>query len=234
MLFLTDDVPDPILSDESGADGKPAADRLATLYPSAPTRTHPLLGRVSDAVSTVLPTLERGVTYHYATAGLWSSHDLLLHLLGLTGPARVWIATWSMTEEPVRMLVQALDTGLITELSALLDVRVRVRNPKVLAFAKHNLAKVTETVCHAKVTVIENESWSIAIVGSANYTNNPRIEAGVVSVCSGAASFHRNWIEVEINRPLPSKKSPFSDLSCPGANQPQHPTATKSSPKLKS
>jgi hypothetical protein len=42
--------------------------------------------------------------------------------------------------------------------------------------------------------VIENDEWSITINGSANYTNNPRIEAGCIIPLKASAEFHRKWI----------------------------------------
>ena len=162
-----------------------------------------LLAKSTETLSECWPVLTPGQHIHYATAGLWSSHDLLFHLLAQTGPARIWIATWSMTEEPVRMLVQGMESGLIEELQLLLDVRVQVRNPSVLAFAKMQASQVRTSICHAKVTVLENQAWAIAIVGSANYTNNPRIESGVVIENREVARFHARWIQDEIDHCKP-------------------------------
>lgn len=192
-LFKTNDV----------ADYAQPQHRQASVVATDDQATTTLLLRENSTLADCWPSLTTGQTVHYASAGLWSCHDLLFHLLRQTGPARVWIATWSMTEEPVRMLVQGLETGLITELRALLDVRVKVRNPSVWAFARHNLARVSLSICHAKVTVIENEQWAIAINGSPNYTNNPRIESGVVSASRDVAAFHRTWIDAEIDKAKP-------------------------------
>ncbi|GAB3550609.1 hypothetical protein [Spirosoma fluminis] len=194
-LFTIDDAHDYSIPQHQQAGVRPVAEQ--------PGQTHSLIGRVSDAVASVFPAIEPGHSYHYATAGLWSTHDLLLHILRQTGPARITLATWSMTEEPARLLVQGLEEGIILELKALLDVRVRVRNPSVYAFAKHNLAHVALSICHAKVTTIQNEAWNITINGSANYTNNPRIEAGVVTESRDVAEFHREWIEAEMQKAKP-------------------------------
>lgn len=167
---------------------------------------HNLLMRANETLAECWPVLAPGQHIHYATAGLWSSHDLLFHLLKQTGPARVTIATWSMTEEPVRMLIQGLETGIIRELNTLLDIRVKTRNASVFHFARYNFAKVAESICHAKVTIIENDHWAISLVGSPNYTNNPRIECGIMLDDRAVAAFHRGWIDAEIN-----KAKPFGD-----------------------
>lgn len=155
--------------------------------------------RVADVVGELVP----GQTIHYASMGEWSSHDLLYHLLDVTGPAAVWVATWSITETPVRQLVDRLRAGAITDLHMLLDWRTRVRCPEAMQLAKANAATLRLANCHAKVTVVRNAAWAIAVVGSANYTNNPRIEAGVISTDPAAADFHQGWIAAEIARAAP-------------------------------
>ena len=196
MLFKTSDAPELSLPQHR----KPSVQETK---PSGPVQN--LLLRSTETLDQCWPVLTPGQQIHYATAGLWSSHDLLFHLLAQTGPARVWIATWSMTEEPVRMLVQGIESALIQELHLLLDVRVQVRNPSVLAFARLQATRARTSICHAKVTVIENNNWAISIVGSANYTNNPRIEAGVMGEGRQTADFHRQWIDAELQ-----KANPFS------------------------
>jgi hypothetical protein len=47
---------------------------------------------------------------------------------------------------------------------------------------------------HAKVTVIENTEWTISIIGSANYTENKRKEAGVIILTRAAADQQLLWI----------------------------------------
>ena len=148
-------------------------------------------GRV--AIGRELPAIEPDRHYHLVTDGAWSRHDLMEHLLGFTGPAHVLLATWTMTEEPARKIMLMLDAGEILSLRCLLDKRMQVRMPKVLAYVAHNV-DVRLTINHAKVTVLWNDTWQVAVVGSANCTTNPRIEAEVVAVCRDAAEFHKKWI----------------------------------------
>jgi hypothetical protein len=42
--------------------------------------------------------------------------------------------------------------------------------------------------------VIRNAQHALSIVGSANFTNNPRIEAGTVCNSNVIADFHQKWI----------------------------------------
>ena len=156
------------------------------------------LGKASKKVSEVIGNVKMGESIHYASIGDWSMHDLLFHLLKQTGPAKVYISTWSVSENAVRMLIDKMNNGEITKMSAVFDWRVKMRRPEAFELAKFNISDIRLTTCHAKVTVIENDEWNISIVGSANYTNNPRIESGVISCDKTASGFHKFWITEEI------------------------------------
>jgi hypothetical protein len=164
-----------------------------------------VLGKSTENVKAVMPDLKHDKTILFATAGLWSMHDLLFFYLDKIGSADVYAATWSMTEEPATMIVRGLSSGLIRSLHLLFDARIRLRNPKVFAFVKHNNVVCRLSSCHAKVCVIENEEWQITIVGSSNFTNNPRIESGVVMTDPKAAEFSKNWILAELDKAHPFK-----------------------------
>lgn len=146
----------------------------------------------------VVGQIQMGTDVHYVSAGEWSTHDLLFHMLAQTGPAEVHAASWSITEDPCRQLIRAIDAGQITSLHLLFDWRVKIRCPEAHALAKHNATSVYLTSCHAKTTVIINKDWQVAIIGSANYTNNPRIECGIICCNAEIAHFHRDWISKTI------------------------------------
>jgi hypothetical protein len=130
----------------------------------------------------------------FATAGRWSMHQLLEYLLRKTGPCRVWMTTWTITEEPMRALLGMITDGLILELNAVLDYRIERRKPEAFQLANSIITRIRLTKCHAKVLVLENENWSVTILGSANFSKNPRIEAGVIFSDKKSADFHKKWI----------------------------------------
>lgn len=171
------------------------------------------IGKAGQRVSEVIGNVKMGETVHYASLGEWSMNDLLFHLLSQTGPAKVYISTWSVSEDAVRQILSKIREGSITELKAVFDWRVKMRRPEAYELARFNIADIRLTTCHAKVTVIENNSWSIAIIGSANYTNNPRIEAGVISCDKKAAGFHKTWMleELQHSDPFDTKKKRKSE-----------------------
>ena len=184
-LFTVKDIPEHTLTD------KVTSGKVATDGAQVDTA---VLGKSFERVEQVIGQLPAHGSIHYASAGEWSTHELLYHLLQQTGPAKVYIATWSMTETPARWLGEMLTRGMMEQLELVLAFRTKNHHPGAYHLAKQLAARVRLTVLHAKVTVIESPSHSVSIVGSANYTNNPRIEAGVITVDKQVADFHRTWI----------------------------------------
>ena len=146
----------------------------------------------------VLGELKPGEDIHFASRSAWSMHDLLFYLLEQTGPAKVTLATWAISEQAVRMLLQGLEAGVILGLQALLDRRVRIRKEQVLAFAQNICSRLYLVDCHAKILLIENDQWRVSVSGSANMTKNRRIEAGVISTCPEVFTFHQHWLSQEL------------------------------------
>lgn len=148
-----------------------------------------------DLLDVLFPGLPVSKDIHFISKGDWSTHDLVFHLMKFTGPSELYFTSYSLREYPVRLLLNALDAGMLTSVKCILDSKVKSRLPDVFHLAAHNFAEVKLTECHAKVTVIKNAEHSITIMGSANWTNNPRIEAGFVSMDKALADFHIDWME---------------------------------------
>ena len=158
-----------------------------------------VIGKANEKLHQVFGQINQGQSVHYASLGDWSTHDLLFFLLEQTGPARVYFTTWAISEYAIRQLYLFIENGLITELKGIFDYRNGIRKPAELQFLQKITTDIKAAKCHAKVTVIENEHWGISVVGSANYTRNPRIEAGVLCSDKTVAAFHRDWILNELS-----------------------------------
>jgi len=156
------------------------------------------IGKANEKLTEVFGTIAQDQVIPYVSLGDWSTHDLLFFLLEQTGPARVWFTTWAISEYAIRQLYQFVEHGMILQLKGIFDYRNGVRKPAELQFLQKITTEIKPAKCHAKVTVIENDDWGISIVGSANFTRNPRIEAGVLFTCRNVADFERNWIEREL------------------------------------
>jgi hypothetical protein len=157
------------------------------------------LRRIDD-VSKRLHSLQQGESMHFVSEGIWSMHEMLEEMLRKSGPADVYITTWTITEFPVRRIVMLKEEGLIKSLSCLLDYRIRGRKPGPFQLLQFNASRLALAKCHAKVAIAVNEEWALSCVGSANLSRNPRFEAGVVSASRADAEFHKSWIDGAIEK----------------------------------
>lgn len=165
-----------------------------------------IIAREAAQLISSIRLLEPETTYHYCTAGAWSLHEMISHICEKIGTARLFLSTWTITEEPMRVLFGLIDKGLISELNCLFDYRIEKRKAEAFQFAKVNASRIKLIKVHAKVAILINDHWSVTILGSANLTKNPRIEAGIISTCRETAEFHISWIENEINNGSTFKK----------------------------
>jgi len=156
------------------------------------------IGKANQKIQSVIGQLCQDMNKHYVSMGDWSTHDLLFYLLEQTGPAKVYFTTWAISEYAIRQLHNMIGDGLILELKGIFDYRNGTRKPAELQFLQKITTDIKAAKCHAKVTVIINDSWGVCVVGSANYTRNPRIEANVLCSVRDVAEFHRDWILNEL------------------------------------
>ena len=157
------------------------------------------IGKANTKLQEVFGPICQDQILPFVSLGDWSTHDLLFFLLEQTGPARVYFTTWAISEYAIRQLYNLIEQGMILELKGIFDYRNGIRKPAELQFLEKISTDIKPAKCHAKVTVLENDNWGISIVGSANYTRNPRIEAGVLFSLKEVAAFERNWIEKELS-----------------------------------
>lgn len=146
--------------------------------------------------------LVRDRTYLFSTAGRWSQYELLNYILMQTGPADVLISTWKINMDAAVNLYSLCKNGLIRNLSCILEKRIPVTSPEALELVKLHADSIRITDNHSKVMVVINESWGVSVIGSANMTTNPRIEAGVLFTQKAIAEWNRQWMEEVINEKL--------------------------------
>ena len=148
-----------------------------------------------DKLQRVLDLIALGVHVHYVSDGDWSMHDLVVKLLEKHRPAELYTTTYALREFPMRQVILAKERGDVTTVKMLIDYRAKMRTAEVYQLASMNLSQIGLIAIHAKVAVIRSETACVTIVCSSNWTQNPRIEAGTITMDAGAASFHIDWIE---------------------------------------
>jgi hypothetical protein len=116
----------------------------------------------------------------FFSKGRWSSHELLIYLLSISGPANVFISTFSIGEASVRAFFHAYENKHLLSLKVLIDYTAKKHRPELLNFAENIGIDIKISNNHSKIILIENDKWKITVVGSGNMTPNPRFEAGVI------------------------------------------------------
>lgn len=147
-----------------------------------------------------LDNLISNAHYTFVSEGRFSGHELLLYLLKSRPKSKIYIATWKISEDPARLIINARTQGLIDELHILVERRMTIKSPNALQLVQYNSNSFGMADCHAKVFVIEHDSFPVSVVMSANFSNNPRIEAGCISTTDSSAKFHVQWIKNHIEK----------------------------------
>lgn len=108
--------------------------------------------------------------------------------------SKIWITTYGLSEPGIRKLSNLKFKNIVSELNCVLDFRVSNRQPKAFKLLRSIANKIGYAESHAKITVIENDHFSITILGSQNWTRNTKHEAGVVICSSLISNFYIQYI----------------------------------------
>ncbi|MFZ4413675.1 MAG: hypothetical protein ACOYOV_11365 [Bacteroidales bacterium] len=156
-------------------------------------------GKPHDILSKHLGIIEQGKFYQFYSYGRFSMHDVIVFLLKQIGPAHIICGTWSISQNSIESLVRLKNKNEILSMAFVLDPRVKVTKAKPLQMLTANFPFVFSS-WHAKVTVMENESWNISIVSSQNMTKNPKIERGCIFTDKETFNFDKNVLNDELQR----------------------------------
>lgn len=118
---------------------------------------------------------------HFYSNGAFNLVQLVLYILRQTGPANLFLSSYSIAEESLAILRKRVDNGDILTCRFLIDNRVRTISPKPFAYLASAFGDDYRCCSlHAKVALIWNEDWHVTVVGSQNATNNPKLERGII------------------------------------------------------
>jgi len=184
MLFSTATLATPALGSSA---------KYGTLQTKAPGSTY----KTSEELMPWVSNISMGSMVEWVSEGRWSQHQLIETLLHHTGPAHLSIATWAIAQKPLEVLNHLKTEGLILSLYGLFESKIEAYHGKSLAYARGFFDEIRLAKCHAKVTVIINDTWQVAVISSANWTVNRRTESGVIICQPQSATFHHNWIHNE-------------------------------------
>jgi len=154
---------------------------------------------VPGVITRSIGLLEHGRQKHYYSDGNFNLIRLIFHLLKQTGPAHVFITTYSISQQSLEKVQSALNKKDLLSIRFLIDNRVKVMSPKPFQMLRQSFAYRCVSL-HAKVALIENEDWRISIVTSQNATDNPKLERGVIFTDDLIFNFDKQQLENAFNR----------------------------------
>ena len=133
------------------------------------------------------------------TDGAWSNIDIVEALLSITGAADVSFCTWSISIDAIRKFTEWQASGVIKSLHVIMDQGIRNRKPEIHQQATVAFKNLRLIKCHAKVAIVSNALYSFVVVGSANFTNNPRKEAGMIINSNEILNQNLKWMRKEFD-----------------------------------
>lgn len=148
-----------------------------------------------------LGQLVQKVNKHFYSNGAFNLIQLVLYVLRQTGPAHLFICTYSISTDSIATLVRYREQGDILDVRFLIDNRVRTISPKPFDYLITSFPDAYRCCAlHAKVALIWNRDWKISIVGSQNATHNPKLERGIIHTEESIFDFDLRVLQDEFDR----------------------------------
>ena len=151
------------------------------------------------ALTRSIGQLENGREHHFYSWGNYNLVRLISYLIKQTGPAHVFMTSYSFSQKSIEQLQHKISKGEILSFRIILDNRVRVMSPKPFQMIASSFNYRCISV-HAKVALIWNDEWKITIVTSQNATDNPKLERGTIFTDLQVFNFDLKVLENEFER----------------------------------
>jgi hypothetical protein len=143
--------------------------------------------------------LQNGKTTHYYSYGNFNLVRLLIHLLKQTGPANVFMTSYSFSQTSIEQLLNHRQKGNILSFRVIIDNRVKTMSPIPFQMLSTAFDYRCSSI-HAKVALVWNDNWHISVVTSQNATDNPKLERGTIFTDIETYNFDKNALENEFIR----------------------------------
>lgn len=172
-----------------------------------------------------------------ATHQLQSHLGRGLHTLGMlgwileqTGPADVYVSTFSTSDAFLRGFYNLRKKGLVLKSVLLADLKASKKTYRLYKEMQQNFDAVYLAQNHSKVVLVHNEKWTVTVITSQNQTYGDRAECTLITTerqifyeqfCSFRDIVDNNSIQLnglfrklaeENQRTLPSADSPTGDF----------------------
>lgn len=146
------------------------------------------------SIAKMIAEAKGGNDVHFVSKNELNLHELAEAALKGYEHCTLTLCTYSLTELPARKLAAWKDSKILKELNVLIDFRAKNNYPGVEQMLKNIANSHRYTPIHAKAMVIEHHNWKLCIIGSANWTKNPRFEIGMITADHKIANFMKEWM----------------------------------------
>ncbi len=158
-----------------------------------------MVGDVSVLLENSFSVLEQGRDIHFYSFGNFNLVRLLMHLLKKTGPAHLFMTSYSFSLRSIEQLQNRLETRQLLSFRLIVDHRVKSMSPKPFQM----LSTAFDYRClsvHAKVALLWNQQWKLSVITSQNATDNPKMERGVIQTDPAVFDFDLKVLEDAFER----------------------------------
>ena len=148
--------------------------------------------------------LSEGQTLHGFCDGTWSSGDAMQYILGITGPCKVIICTWTVSSLDINRVKTLVDAGSIGEVYWLLDRSFPSRHAQYMHHLKQKFSddEIRLWNAHCKFTIFLGGDLDVLYITSANMNRNRRLEHYVIytekSIIMDYVSLVQDLIDVQL------------------------------------
>ena len=201
MLVCCSEIENRMLADEA------VSPMQGDRYPKGHIRRQDAAASDDDIVAgkllhpDALGQLVKGQTKHFYSSGAFNLIQLLFYLLEQTGPAHLFLTTYSVSMDSIAALRRKADSGQLLSVRFLIDNRVRSISPKPFDFLVNSFPGCYRCLAlHAKVALVYNDRWQLTVVGSQNATHNPKLERGIIHTSEDVFEFDYKMLSDEFDQ----------------------------------
>jgi len=111
----------------------------------------------------------------------------------------MYMATWTISKQNIKRLKEAIESGKLKKLTMVFSSTLKGANPALYASLVGALksfenVKLKEINSHAKTFSISNGTDFLTVSGSANWSENPRIENFLLLNDKDLFKHHKEWM----------------------------------------
>ncbi|GAB3518608.1 hypothetical protein [Emticicia fontis] len=167
---------------------------------NAITEAFELDSATPDGIAAIVSLLHESNLVSFITEGKWSVHQLIVKVFQEYGKGQLSFCTWGLSEPPLRAIHTLKQVGLITRLEAVLDWRIRERQPNAYQYFEGMADAYGFAKSHAKGYMIATKTEKFTILITANLNRNTKNEFGCIMRSENTYNLYHTWIQKHLQQ----------------------------------